>query len=228
MLVKANRFRAGADFYNPVSPIIKTLTRDRESWRVREIKSGEDVPSIYDDVHHEMSTFVFQPVDHKGVKELPKNLFYNEADMLEDSILFPDEQDDPLKTTVTNSLTRWEHGPPGLHRFIDDLDTDEESDMDPSEDDQSIEGEGHCEKDFSEEDVDEDASEDEFDDGDSSDDEHIFPHNEGEEPEDRQILRIVEDWIRQDPLEEPDMEDEFQEFLDRERSRSTKPYHSNL
>ena len=106
MLTKANRFVAAPDLYNLAAPIIKTLTRDRQSYRIREIKNGEDVPSIYDDIHNEKETnFVFARLGKPASTELPKRFFYDEADMLEDSVLFPTEQQgDFSKATVTNLL----------------------------------------------------------------------------------------------------------------------------
>ena len=192
------------------------------------------MPSIYDDIHSDKVTFIYQPLTQPGCAEPPKRLFYDEADMLEDSVLFPNEQqEDPSRATVTSILSKWERGPPSLHRFVNDLDTDEESDIDFDEDHKFIkDGEdSNMEDDIS----DDDASEDINDQADSMDDQLYFSHDdeEGNEKDDifakmfqtdeeKGIYHIVKDWLRKEPPTAPDMQKEWDEFLDRDRAKSTE------
>ncbi len=91
MLFKAHRFRSMRDTYNVAAPILKTLTRDRGSYRVHEIKADEEAPSIYDDIHHEGTRFQLRGQDMQIMEKPPKFLFYTDGDALEDKVLFPEE-----------------------------------------------------------------------------------------------------------------------------------------
>ena len=117
------------DTYNLAAPILKTLTRDLNTFRVREIKAGEQVMSIYDDVHHEGTRFKFFD-SNRNVMDAPKTLFYNDTDALEDRVLFPEEhlgeENGFAVGQEMNKMERLEYQGPDFNRFIHDLDTDEE------------------------------------------------------------------------------------------------------
>ncbi|MCJ1287642.1 hypothetical protein MMC26_006994 [Xylographa opegraphella] len=85
LLVKAYRSCKGPDFYNLAAPVLKTITRDKESQRVRKIKPGEDVVGLYDEIQMKERNVT------RTDAQQPKNLFYDEADALEDQVLFPEE-----------------------------------------------------------------------------------------------------------------------------------------
>jgi hypothetical protein len=57
MLFKALRCRSPPDMYNLAGPVLETLYKDKETHRVRDIKPGEDVPSVWDSLHTEVCSF---------------------------------------------------------------------------------------------------------------------------------------------------------------------------
>ena len=85
--------------------------------------------SIYDDVHHEGTRFKFFD-SNKQVMDAPKTLFYNEADALEDKVLFPEEHQGEENGFAVgaemNKMESLEYEGPDFNRFIHDLDADEE------------------------------------------------------------------------------------------------------
>lgn len=251
MLFKAHRFCTGADLYNPAAHILKTLTRDKETHRVRELKSGDDtVTSIYDDIHHEGTSFFYGKLEtlnsHEvkrapGQSTIPRRLFYTEADALEDEILFPEENSsDGQPVLAVEKLRRWEEEGFSMMKFVEGWWTD--SDEDSSEDNGEDEGESE----------DEDESEGEND-GEDEDEEDEKNQNSENKKDYNYTDKIVGEILEQaldkkdgtlDPLatlpgalkelvdklvpgfekrekEEPNMEEEFMEFLDREKARGT-------
>ena len=213
--------------YDPAAPVLKTLTRDRESQRVREIQPGEKIDSIYDDIHHEGSRFIYHDTSKKEHSEPPAHLFYNQADVLQDQILFPDEYvEDSSKASVgepANSLVRLENGPV-IERFIYDLDTDdedfdkpcdhsegdeeydeEEDEEDEIEDDYSIDAEGQPSQELT----------DQTGEGkDKPDLSHLF-----ETEELRQTFEIFKNWHLTTSDKAPAMKEQWDEWMDRERSK---------
>lgn len=155
-LFKALRFKSGRDFYNPSEHVLKSLTRDKESHRVRDIKPNTDVMSVWDDIHHEKTTFMYgQLAVQSGSRlaapnmseDFPHNLFYNETDVLEDEILFPEErtagQINPLDIGKINPLNIWEESGYSMQKFCEQgfdsdysLDTEDELDEDEDEEDE--------------------------------------------------------------------------------------------
>ena len=134
LLIKAHRFCVGTDMYNPIAPIIKTLCQERDTKRTRDVRPGED--SIYDDLHHEGSKFVFIPVSSgttdETTEESPSNWFYTDIDAAEDVLLFPEvvqgkrgmtflDQNDPIFRKLARAG-------PDSKRFILGLESDDDSD----------------------------------------------------------------------------------------------------
>lgn len=117
-------------------PILKVLTRDTDSRRVREIKPSEltedsvKVESLWDVIHNSQTQFVFFNEKREVMERLPKNLLYNDIDALEDQILFPEEtpgtENSLLAEGKANVLSKLEREGPDMDRFVYDLDTDEE------------------------------------------------------------------------------------------------------
>lgn len=115
------------------APILKTLTVEKESGRVRDIRKDETVQSIWDQMSSDGAIFVWRNPDGDQTDEMPKSFIYTEADALEDAILFPDDADTSMSSkiyhSVDHSVTRFESIRTQdlvLARFVGDLDTDEE------------------------------------------------------------------------------------------------------
>lgn len=118
------------DTYSIAAPILKTVTKDPNSHRVREIRPGEEVESLYDRIHHPGTQFAIFDDKKNPVEKIPRNLFYSDADALEDQVLFPEETqgpgDDNSVGAALNSLVVLEEQGPDMKRFLYDLDTDED------------------------------------------------------------------------------------------------------
>lgn len=132
MLYKAHRVTRPADILGASAPYLKTVTRDPETHRIRDIKPGEQVESVCDVYEREDTIFRFRTSKGKLGTGLPNQVKYNEADALEDSILFSEEltgktTSNRLKT-IRNKLTDFEQGRIKNYatRFAYDLDTDDE------------------------------------------------------------------------------------------------------
>lgn len=130
-LFKAHRCVEGHDFYAPMAPVLQTLWRDPKTLRVRDARPGEF--TIYDELLR--SRFVFGPlgsnVDDMTKHGVPPNLLYNGIDAEEDDILFPEEITGRVAavTDRTDAITmQLERHGPNWKRFINDLDSDQESD----------------------------------------------------------------------------------------------------
>lgn len=150
MLFKAHRCRTGADLYNPAASVLKTLTKDIRTHRPRDIKPGEDgVNSIYDDIHHEGTQFFFGRIEslkghdfEKSISEankFPRSLLYNEADALEDEILFPEERS-PEKGQSSaiggfEQPRHWEEEGFSLRKFMEGWDSESDYESDPDSED---------------------------------------------------------------------------------------------
>jgi len=157
MLFKAHRFRSGPDIYSPAGPVLKTITRDGETHRARDIQPGEKVMSVWDDVNHPGTTFFYsKDENHMDQSEgnlalrrvfdepnkFPRNLFYHKADELEDAVLFPEEladkKLDPLDVARSDPIGIWEQGF-SLNGFVEgdcfesDSDTESETWMTDSD-----------------------------------------------------------------------------------------------
>lgn len=118
------------DVYNHQEPFLRTLTRNKETKRVRLIKHGEQVKSLWDEVRDPNNVYIVTDMTNKttrtvkgdGVLESSPHTFYNEADAAEDAILFPDELVSPNRNVpfkeVSNAVTRLEDGYGVLSKYL--------------------------------------------------------------------------------------------------------------
>jgi hypothetical protein len=114
------------------APILKTLIYDPATQRSRDVREGEEGQSIWASMMEPDSRFYFRSIDGtKRSEEMPKNLVYNQADALEDEILFPhDRPDAPPKRfkAVETPITMLDSGrlePLIFSSFVNGDDTDE-------------------------------------------------------------------------------------------------------
>ncbi|KAK0102680.1 hypothetical protein ONS95_006282 [Cadophora gregata] len=133
MMFKALRCRKGADMYNLAAPILKTLYSDKITHRVRDIKPGENAMSIYDDINQAETKFFYSKIEDDADMEVrrvydepdvfPPNLLYNEADVLEDAILFPEElaadKLSPKDIGKISPLKAWEDEGFSFRKFVE-------------------------------------------------------------------------------------------------------------
>ncbi|KAK2616617.1 hypothetical protein QQS21_000440 [Conoideocrella luteorostrata] len=123
-----------------MEPLLRTLTRDDDSKRTRHIKPGERVQSLWENLTDESTKFVLFSHDGEkftshsdsntrgasGSTESPY-LFYNEANVAEDKVLFPDElihnKENVFFREITNGVKRMESGllPSFARRIAKDL-----------------------------------------------------------------------------------------------------------
>jgi hypothetical protein len=129
MLVKALRCLTGLDMYKLAAPVLKTIRRD-ENGRTCDMRPGDpESESMWGVMTDPRSKFIFGGVTKDGFVEgvepntYPRHLLYNEADALEDSILFPEERAlekvDPLNVGYVEPLRVWEQEGFSIKRFID-------------------------------------------------------------------------------------------------------------
>lgn len=107
MLFKAHRVERVADHYNYAAPILKTLVVDQKTHRCRD-KRPDDEKSLYDVYHSSGTKFVLRNSKGEIMEGVPRSLVYNEADRLEDEVLFPD--DNNRSVAVKNKLLALEEG----------------------------------------------------------------------------------------------------------------------
>ena len=110
------------------------------SLRARDIKSGEQVDSIWDTVQKgRVSSWLLEDNTRKPTELHEPDLsnFYNEADVLEDAILFPEQTASETVGSLFNghetAMQDFMSKGPDWERFIHDLDTDEELDISDAE-----------------------------------------------------------------------------------------------
>ena len=158
-LIKALRLCTPQELYNPAESALRTITRDTVTLRARDIKPGEQVDSVWDTIQKgRMSSWLLENNTQKPTEFVEPDLskFYNEADVLEDAILFPEQ-------TASGTVGGLFHGHetamqdfmskgPDWERFIHDLDTDEELELSDSETGDTLEDGSHDEQAGEEED----------------------------------------------------------------------------
>ncbi|KAF2963908.1 hypothetical protein GQX73_g9656 [Xylaria multiplex] len=129
-LRKAWRIEKPADMYNPQEHFLRTLTRNNETKRVRLIKHGEQVKSLWDEVQNPDNIFVLtdgtdmktSAMQSAGTLDRLRHSLYNEADAAEDAILFPDELTSPNRDVpfqeIRNAITQLEDGSGTITRYL--------------------------------------------------------------------------------------------------------------
>ncbi|PQE18079.1 mfs allantoate protein [Rutstroemia sp. NJR-2017a BVV2] len=129
MLVKALRCTTGVDMYKLAAPVLKTLRRD-ENGRTCDMRPGDpESESMWGVLTDPRSKFIFGEVTENGFAEgvepntYPRHLLYNEADALEDDILFPEERAlekvNPLNVGFVEPLRVWEQEGFSIKKFIE-------------------------------------------------------------------------------------------------------------
>ncbi|KAK7962471.1 MFS allantoate transporter [Apiospora aurea] len=119
-LRKAARMTKLSDMYMNKERFLRSITREEDTQRVRSIKPGEEVKSMWDVATDPSNKYFVW--DEKGQQEIhdsgshggPSNQFYSEADAAEDAVLFPDElvsakRNVPFKE-ISNPVTEMEIG----------------------------------------------------------------------------------------------------------------------
>ncbi|XPS80532.1 hypothetical protein M3J09_012484 [Ascochyta lentis] len=136
VLTRAMRVRELKDMFSTAAPILKTLTKDPTTERVRSIKPDEKVESIWDGLDQNARAWSWSPQGGFEKEGFEDSYKYTEADELEDAILFPLEDTgllpNDLYRHIPNAMEMFEKDPLDIRRFAADLDTDDE--LDSSED----------------------------------------------------------------------------------------------
>ena len=222
------------DLYNPAESVLRTITRDAVTLRARDIKPGEVVDSVWDTVQKgKMSSWKVDNRTRERTEshEPDMSKYYNEADVLEDAILFPEQS---ASETVgglfrghETSMQEFMSKGPDWTRFIDNLDTDEEYETSDAETEDFLEDHivteesdesskengnrlvkgnkhSHESNQSSWEGMDNEVG--------SSDDE--IPLSK----EEQECLALLENW-KSPKIQKEDIEKEFFTFLDREKSK---------
>ncbi|KAL6882312.1 hypothetical protein HDV57DRAFT_509473 [Trichoderma longibrachiatum] len=107
------------EVYSHMEPLLRTLTREKDTMRTRKINPGEQVESLWDVVAGDAVEFcLFDVKDGKvncrTTRELASSpyLFYNKANVAEDEVLFPDELVSPRDKVpfreIRNAINRLE------------------------------------------------------------------------------------------------------------------------
>lgn len=219
MLFKAHRVHSFKESYKLCGPILETLTRDPESFRVREIRANEDsAKSIFDDIQSGDTFFKLFNEQQQPLEKIPKDLFYNEADALEDKILFAEEDVGPglglLAGRDTNKLAKLEFEGPSMARFVYDLDTDEEL---PEDDDleHTCGDSGDSSENGDDWDEYEDDEDDDFDSQNTD--------SEEREPMSEEMKAFVDYFAKHAQRDiRKNMEEQFHQFVRRESSRGKR------
>lgn len=229
MLFKAHRFRDMPDVFNIAAPILKTVARDPDSHRVREIKPGDETESIYDEIHHPGTQFKIFNEDRRVLEKTPRYLFYNDIDALEDKVLFPEESNGPGNDIeigdALNSLVALEEKGPDISRFVYDLDTDEEvpDRTNGCKDEGSSEDEVEDDEDFDWEDENEDDDVDDFVDR-ELDFQKLVPSHISAYDDKKTFFAYMARQYKpeQNPSDDMVMLGQYQRFMKRESSKGTK------
>ncbi|KAK0637426.1 hypothetical protein B0T17DRAFT_588285 [Bombardia bombarda] len=98
MLMRAHRIKGNRGKFQAMKHIMETLTREKDTMRVRQIKPNEDVQSLYDELAGPKAEFFVRTNRGKIICTSEDNpsiagsySYYNETDAAEDAILFEEE-----------------------------------------------------------------------------------------------------------------------------------------
>lgn len=221
MLYKAHRIRSIRENYKLSEPMLRTLVRDRDSLRVREIKAGEDtVRSLYDVIYSEGTEFRFYNENREPMEKMPRGIFYNDIDALEENILFAEENVGPRLGLVaggeTNNLNKLESEGPDMTRFVYDLDTDDELPDDEAHDKHRC-GKSSADDSDWEDDM---GSDNDDEDENSIDNEEL---QDGLAPADEETIRVLCEYVKRHTMSGKDssenMYEQWTQFVRREASK---------
>ncbi|KAJ4356406.1 uncharacterized protein N0V89_004439 [Didymosphaeria variabile] len=134
LLARAIRVKDVKDMFKICAPIFESITIEKDTSRVRSIKSGEEVETMWDFLRANAHAFQYNPGNENPQtmnEGIDQTFVYTEADEIEDSILFPEEGTGEMKDNVFRAnpslLEMFEKKPTiDLRRFARDLDSDEE------------------------------------------------------------------------------------------------------
>lgn len=229
MLIKAIRCGNGKDLYKPAASILKTLYRDEDN-NYRDVRPEDTVhlTNQWDYLQDERSKFFYgdidtpenRPTEVKG--SWPSNLFYNEADALEDEVLFPEERaEEASKAQVAvgkkDSLRAFEEEEFSMKRFVDGTWNWESEDSDNSGDPYDSEDGSECSHESAIDDDGDDEFEDLDDEYENIDD--LYPKDFPEElwPV---VHRLALEKTYKDDFPNDDLQGEFMKFMEKTSSRS--------
>ncbi|KAF2094120.1 hypothetical protein NA57DRAFT_80538 [Rhizodiscina lignyota] len=130
LLMKAHRVCEAAEYYRQAEPVLKTIRREAETLRVRDARPGDR--TVWDTVRNSSGKAYDVDSETGEITESDDILQgYQEADALEDEVLFPEDCEGEKKGPLSrpgpyNELQRLEEGDFPWDKFIEDADTDEE------------------------------------------------------------------------------------------------------
>lgn len=135
-MTKARRRAAGVDLYDNMKDILQTIRTEPDTGRTRAVRDGEN--TLYDHIWNG-SRFMFFDRESASAangdiaEAAPAvNFFYSDLDAVEDLVLFPEELQGAASTEVTDRTdpltTALERCGPNWKRFINGLDSDDDSD----------------------------------------------------------------------------------------------------
>ena len=206
------------------------------SLRARDIKPGEKVDSIWDTVQKgRISSWLLEDNTRKPTELHEPDLsnFYNEADVLEDAILFPEQTASGsvggLFSGHETAMQDFMSKGPDWERFIHDLDTDEELDISDAETRDTLKVGSHDEQASGNDDkrlvkgMMKRAPECDHTGCEDSDSEASFSDSQitrltSMTENEKQDVALMENW-KLPSFERGDVEKDFYTFLDREKSR---------
>lgn len=122
-LDKAHRIRGNRDRLSYIKPTLRTLTREPDTKRVRQIKPDEQVASLFDELTGPNASFWLKSTSGEMINtsdDIPPGFspyaFYNDADAAEDAILFAEEElggvpDNMPFVEITNPVQQLESTP---------------------------------------------------------------------------------------------------------------------
>lgn len=196
------------------------------------MKSGEDLSSIWDEI--QTSNLMTPPEMESGVlhRKCEWHTFYNEADALEDAILFPDETETANPTgkfkSMSNPIDRFTDRGPIIARFAQDLDYDE--DLHISDDDSNQE---HVTNDGNESSSDVDSNEEDprwnsgveamyalndLVNGQGRDEELMTADVRDIRDKRTNVFALISRWNREEVGREENVEEALREYIDRDKS----------
>jgi hypothetical protein len=125
------RVRTLEDMFSVTAPILKTITKDPKTERVRTIKPGEEDKSIWANLSTTARAVQWSPKTGEAMEGLDDSYKWTEADEMEDAILFPEEATGQMKDNLFREnpsvMDMFDQRPMfNLRKFAKDADTGDE------------------------------------------------------------------------------------------------------